>query len=206
MQHLDDDAELYALGLTAPERNAEIEAHLAECAACRTRVAEAESVAASLAAALPPMTPGRAAAAPPKRSWIAPLALAASLAFAATATFEAVAAHGAAAQLATATSQISATNFALFRVASSHFEHTTLTARRGVVAKAIYARDGSWCYVIVAGAPGAHVIVHRGALALAVGTLAKSMPLTFFVDGLGPVDRIDVVAGNAVVAHGSPVY
>jgi len=35
MNHLDDDAELYGLGLTEPERTPEIEAHLAECAVCR---------------------------------------------------------------------------------------------------------------------------------------------------------------------------
>ncbi|MDB5070702.1 MAG: hypothetical protein JWM87_1813, partial [Candidatus Eremiobacteraeota bacterium] len=61
MNHLDDDAELYALGLTDRERDAEIEAHLTSCAQCRTRVAAAEEAAAALAAALPPMPAGRGA-------------------------------------------------------------------------------------------------------------------------------------------------
>ena len=73
MNHLDDDAELYALGLTDRERDAEIEAHLAACDACRARVVTAESAAASLAAALPPMP----AVAP--RAWWTSVATAAAV-------------------------------------------------------------------------------------------------------------------------------
>ena len=44
--HLDDDAELYALGLLDADRGAAIEAHLAACDDCRARVVAAEAAAA----------------------------------------------------------------------------------------------------------------------------------------------------------------
>ena len=53
MQHLDENAELYALGELDPAERVAIEAHLATCTACVERVAEAESVVAAMAAALP---------------------------------------------------------------------------------------------------------------------------------------------------------
>ncbi|HYW53702.1 MAG TPA: hypothetical protein VE826_07025, partial [Dongiaceae bacterium] len=124
MNHLDDDAELYALGLTDRERDAEIEAHLAACDGCRARVVAAESAAASLAAALPPMP-----AAAPRRAWWSTAATAAAVVFAATTAFASSTAHDASAQLAR-------TDAALGAIASSHFGHTTLTSEGNVVAKA----------------------------------------------------------------------
>src|SRR5947209_2836719 len=111
MNHLDEDAELYALGLTEPERSAEIEAHVAACADCRDRVVAAEATAASLAATLPPMT-----AAQRRSAWWARLATAAAVVFAAAAAFEGYAAHAAGAQLAR-------TDVALSALAGSHFGH-----------------------------------------------------------------------------------
>ncbi|HYW53751.1 MAG TPA: zf-HC2 domain-containing protein [Dongiaceae bacterium] len=194
MNHLDDDAELYALGLTDRERDAEIEAHLAECDACRARVVTAEAAAASLAAALPP-----APAATPRRAWWPAVAAAAAVVFAATTAFEANSARAANAQLAR-------NDGALVAIASSHFGHTTLTADSGVVAKAIYARDGAWCYVVATGAPrGAHVVLHQGTAARDMGAL-DGEPGTLFVRGAGRADEVDVVAGGRTVAHGTPAY
>ncbi len=209
--HLDDDAELYALGLLPADRGAAIEAHLAVCDACRARVVAAEAVGASLAGALPavpevvPSDAARAATrapggarAPADRPW-GMLAAAAALVFAATAAVEGVAAHAASARLA-------ATDSALVAIAGSHFNHVTLTARRGVVAKALYARDGAWCYVVAEGIPrGAHVVLRSGRAARDAGTL-DGAPATSFVRRPGRVGEIDVVAGGRVIAHGVPAY
>jgi Putative zinc-finger len=196
MNHLDDDAELYALGLTDRERDAEIEAHLATCADCRTRVAAAEEAAAALAATLPPMP----AAAPARRAWWPALASAAAVAFAATTAFEGISAH-------TASSQLQRTDVALTAIASSHFGHTTLTSDPGVVAKALYSRDGAWCYVVASGVPrGAHLVMHRGSASRDLGALEPGAPATLFVHGAGRADEIAVVAGDHVVAHGVPAY
>jgi hypothetical protein len=208
MNHLDDDAELYALGLTGSDRSAEIEAHLAACDECRARVVAAESVAASLAAALPPMP----ASAPvqtiaPRGRWLAPLATAAALVFAATAAFEGSAAHATSAQLATASTALASTNTALAALASSHFGHTTLTGKQHAVAKAIYARDGSWYYVIAEHVPaGSHVFVYHGETYRDLGALSTTEPATLFVRGEGLVTRIGVGAPDGIVATGTPVY
>jgi Putative zinc-finger len=195
MNHLDDDAELYALGLTERERDAQIEAHLAECDACRARVVAAEETAASLAAALPPAP----VAAPRRGWWPGVAAAAAAVLLAATAAFEGYSAHAASAQLAR-------NDGALVAIASSHFGHTTLTADSGVIAKALYARDGAWCYVVATGAPrGTHVVLHRGTTARDVGVL-DGEPATLFVSGAGRADQVDLVAGDRIVAHGKPAY
>jgi hypothetical protein len=194
MNHLDDDAELYALGLTERERDAEIEAHLAACEPCRARVVAAEEAAASLAAALPP------APAQPRRAWWPALAAAAAVVFGVVAAGEGVVANSASTQLAR-------TDVALTAIASSHFGHTTLTSDPGIVAKAIYARDGAWCYVVVTGAPrGAHVIVRRGATERDLGALDAGAPATLFVRDPGRPDAIELVANGRAVAHGKPAF
>ena len=195
MNHLDDDAELYALGLTDRERDAEIEAHLAACDACRARVVAAESAAASLAAALPAMP-----AAAPRRAWWTSVATAAAVVFAATAAFEGTTAH-------TASVQAARTDAALGAIASSHFGHTTLTAESGVVAKALYARDGSWLYVVAENAPrGAHVVLRSGATSRDLGALDAGAPATLFVREPGRAAEISVLAGDRTIAHGTPAY
>jgi anti-sigma factor ChrR (cupin superfamily) len=195
VNHLDDDAELYALGLTDRERDAEIEAHLAACDACRARVVAAESAAASLAAALPPMP-----AAARRRAWWTTAATAAAVVFAATTAFASVSAR-------TATVQLAQTETALGAIASSHFGHTTLTSGPGVVAKALYARDGSWIYVVAEHVPrGAHVVLRTGAAIRDAGALDAGTPATLFVRAPGRNEEISVVAGDAVIAHGVPAY
>jgi hypothetical protein len=137
-------------------------------------------------------------AAPRGARWPA-LAAAAAVVFAATTAFEANAAHAANMRLAR-------NDGALVAIASSHFGHTTLTADSGVIAKALYARDGAWCYVVATGAPsGAHVVLHQGAASRDMGTLGGE-PATLFVSGAGHVDEVDVVVGNHVLAHGKPAY
>jgi hypothetical protein len=195
VNHLDDDAELYALGLTDRERDAEIEAHLAACGTCRARVVAAESAAASLAAALPPMP-----AAAPRRAWWTTAATAAAVVFAATAAFEGTTAREASMQLAR-------TDAALGAIASSHFGHTTLTSEANVVAKVLYARDGSWMYVVAENAPrGAHVVLRSGAASRDLGALDAGAPATLFVRAPGRAAEISVLAGDRVVAHGTPAY
>ena len=195
MNHLDDDAELYALGLTERERSAEIEAHIAECAGCRARVVAAEAAGAALAAALPPV-----AAVPARRTWWPALATAAAVVFAATAAVQGSESYAARAELAR-------TDVALTAIASSHFGHTTLTSDPGVVAKAIYARDGAWCYVVATGAPsGAHVVIRHGTAVHDAGALDAGAPATLFVRAPGHADEVSVVSGDRVVARGVPVY
>ena len=219
-RHLDDDAELYALGMTEPEQRGAIEAHLATCGDCRARVANAEAAAASLAAALRPV-PGHDAlprhAEPPRhaeRSRHAELveaprrlrlgfalASAAALVFAATSVIEGVGERSASAQLAR-------TDVALAAVASSHFAHVTLASAPAVSAKALYARDGAWCYIIASGVPaGSRVVVRRGGRTGELGVLSGAAPATLFTRRPGHVDDVAIVdVHGTVLAHGAPSY
>ena len=195
-QHLDDDAELYALGFTERERSDEIEAHLATCAACCARVAAAESVGASLAAALPPMP----AAKSQRRTWWPQLATAAAVVFAATSVLEGNVVH-------VASDRAQRTDVALSVLASAHFAHTTLTSNPGIVAKTIYSRDGSWVYVVANGAPaGAHLTLREGAANHDLGALETGTPSTLFVRQPGRGDEFDLVVDGKVVARGKPAY
>lgn len=203
-QHLDDDAELYALGFTERERSEEIEAHLATCAVCCERVAAAESVAASLAAALPPMPaaalPPMRATAPQRRTWWPQLATAAAVVFAATTALEGGLVH-------VASNRVQRTDVALTALASTHFAHTTLTSRPGLIAKAIYSRQGAWTYVVASGAPaGAHVVLRQGAAQRDLGALDDGSPATLFISQPGLGDEYDIVANGNVIAHGKPQY
>jgi hypothetical protein len=185
--------------LTDPARTTAIEAHVATCDACRARVVAAEAAAAALAATLPAMP--RAATAPRTSRFFPALAAAAALAFAATAAFEGYTAHDATARLARNDS-------ALLAMASAHFGHTTLTPdRAGVVAKAIYARDGAWCFVVASGVgPHAHLIARRHGVASDLGPLSSGKASTLFVQGAGRVDQVAIVDDGHVLAHGTPAY
>jgi hypothetical protein len=214
MNHLDDDAELYALGLTERERDAEIEAHLADCGDCRARVIAAEAAAASLAATLPaaPADAKRSDGVPARyatvrRAWWPSLAAAAAVVLGVTAAAEGFIAQSASAELAR-------TDVALTAIASSHFGHSTLTSEPGVIAKALYARDGAWCYVVVSGAPrGAHVLLsepvggpHRQVKHDA-GALDAGAPATLFVRNPGRVSEIAVVGADGhTIAYARPAF
>jgi hypothetical protein len=135
--------------------------------------------------------------------------------FAATTALASISAHKASEQLAQ-------TDTALGAIASSHFGHTTLIAQPGVVAKALYARDGSWLYVVTENAPlGAHVVLLNGSTAHDLGALGAGTPATLFARSPGHATQINVVVTGAngnvsvtisgvpgahLVAHGAPVY
>jgi hypothetical protein len=134
------------------------------------------------------------------RTWFAAAAAAAAVLFAATSAYEGAAAHAAARRLAS-------TDTALLALASSHFEHVSLAGPPGLVAKAIYARDGAWYYIVAAGAPaGAHVRVRSAEGERDLGPLAAGTPATLFARGIGRVAAIDVTAGAQTVAHAVPRY
>jgi hypothetical protein len=192
MNHLNDDAELYAVGLTERERDADIERHLARCSDCVARVIAAEAVGAALAGALQPIptTSGRW-----RRPWMS-VAAAAAMVFASTTAFEAMASHAAASRLAHA-------DIALNDIATSHFGHNTLTSDSGIVARALYAPNGTWCYVIAANAPqGAHVSIRHGQQTIDGGLMHSGALSTLLIPDPGKPDEIDIVVGDHVVARG----
>jgi hypothetical protein len=141
-----------------------------------------------------------AAAAPwLRRSW-PQLATAAAVVFAATAVLEGNLVH-------VASNRVQRTDVALTALASTHFAHTTLTSRPGVIAKAIYSRDGAWAYIVATGAPaGAHVVLQQGATQRDLGQLDDGAPATLFIHQPGRGDEYDIIAGATIIAHGKPIY
>jgi hypothetical protein len=166
-RHLGELAELYALGALEPLERTQVEAHAAQCATCTRALAAAESTVAALddafvpqlepperlaariaasAAVVVPLAPRRA---PRPAAWRARgfYATAAGLLLAAGIGGGAFIEHSADVRQAAHDSAVLAT------IATAHFNHVTFTAHAAAVpvSKVLYARDGAWFYVVIAG-------------------------------------------------------
>jgi anti-sigma factor RsiW len=153
--HIGDDAELYALGALDADEAAAVEQHIDTCDECAARVAEAQATASSLAGALPAVTPSpelerrvrdslRASTRPALRLnpgiWGYAVAAVFALSF-----------FGVGLQSLQLHQRLSNEDVALATIVHSHFVHVSmrpLSAAEPVVAKVLYARDGSWVYVL----------------------------------------------------------
>ncbi|MBV8601855.1 MAG: zf-HC2 domain-containing protein [Candidatus Eremiobacteraeota bacterium] len=148
--HITELADAYALGaLEQPERT-RVDAHLARCVRCTRAVGEAETLVTRLILATtslvePPGGLERRVAPAARRQWPVWGSLAAALALSV----------GINATLLRHDSDVKTLalmdDAALSTIATSHFRHETLTPRRpgAPIAKALYAADGTWLYVIV---------------------------------------------------------
>jgi hypothetical protein len=178
-RHLGELAELYAIGVLEPGERMEVEKHVAECAACARALGAAESTVAALddafvppvepperlgsriaasAATVVPLVPRREV---PRAAWRVPAfsAAAAALLLGGGIGGGALVEHSADVRQAARDSAVLAT------IATSHFNHVTFTARTaGVpVSKVLYARDGAWFYVVIAGSSCDCRVVARSA-------------------------------------------
>lgn len=177
--HLGEDAELYPLGILDDDAAREVERHIALCSECAERVAQAQAVAASLAAALPLATPSpalerrlresiRPQPSARLRANLFPFALAAAFALALLGFgWQALVFH----------ERLAAEDVALVTMVHSHFNHVSMSpeSTNPVAAKILYARDGSWIYII-ADKPGGplHAIAHTAAGTVDLGVLTST--------------------------------
>ena len=151
-EHLGEDAELYPLGVLDDVAARNVELHIELCSECAQRVEQAQAVAASLAAALPLAAPSPAlerrlresARAQPSakfRARFVPFALAAAFALAFL---------GLGWQALVLRERLQSDDVALVTMVRSHFNHVSMSPESAnpVAAKVLYARDGSWLYVI----------------------------------------------------------
>jgi hypothetical protein len=196
-EHLGENAELYPLGLLDDDAVRDVERHIALCFACAERVAQAQSVAAALAAALPQSTPSpalerrlRESARPQlgvakARPSIFRFALAAAIALVFL---------GLGWQTLVLQQRLKAEDVALVTMVHSHFNHVSMAPESAnpVAAKILYARDGSWIYII-ADKPGGAL---RAVAEAATGTIDLG-PLTPTGETASllahPVERIRLV-------------
>lgn len=187
MTHIAESAELYALGALSGEEQAQVEAHVRDCADCRAALADAEYVVATLAESVPLVEP---AAVRKPRVQIPRFALGAL-------------AGAAAALVVMLPGLLSYTRIAhqndlvLSSVVQSHFNHVPLTpiSAGAPAGKVLYARTGGWLYVIVHDpSPGASVrLQYRNGTAQVAGNLTSTGEnATLFVPYPRPLP-VDVV-------------
>lgn len=169
-RHIPDLAEAYALGLLDDSERAGIDAHVATCDACLRLIGQAEETVAALASALPSHRPSAALTGRLSASLAAPagrdrprFAPAHLRAFAplATAAVLALALGGSLVQNGQLRGELAQEDHAREHVVHGHFLHVSMTPAHGqsLVAKVLYARDGSWIYVLADRPPnGTHVV------------------------------------------------
>jgi hypothetical protein len=165
-RHIGELAELYALGALEVRERAAVEAHAAHCARCSRALGEAEMAIAALDDAFVPEVepPSRlgtriaasaGVAAPPLRRAARPRAPFAGVLAAAAALALAVGiGAGTFVEREGQSERAAREGAVLATIATSHFYHVSFTAKAAgaPIAKALYARDGAWFYVIVASA------------------------------------------------------
>jgi len=183
-RHIGDLAEAYALGLLDEAERAAVDAHVATCDPCVRLVGRAEEAVAALASALPSHKPGAALKARLGTSLAAPservrprFALTQLRTFAplATAAAFALALGGTLVQNGQMRGELAQEDSALVRVVHGHFLHVSMTPAPGesLVAKVLYARDGSWIYVLADRPPaGTRVIATVDGVERDLGVLA----------------------------------
>jgi hypothetical protein len=143
MNHIDQEAELYALGMLDGAERDRIDAHLTQCLDCTRRVGDAE---AAMAAVI-----DSTQRAPRQRAPRWPIAVAAAFALA---TF------GLAGQSFLMHGELDKDGAIMATLVNSHFEHAQFAAPGGTPlgAKAIYERHGKWYEILADGTPSWHVV------------------------------------------------
>ena len=180
IEHLGENAELYPLGILDDDAARDVERHIEHCSKCAERVARAENVAASLAAALPLATPSPALEQRLRESTRPQLGArkrgADVLRFAIAAALV-IALLGFGLQTLVLRQRLAAEDVALVTMVHSHFNHVSMSPESAnpVAAKILYARDGSWVYVIADRPGGAlRVVAHISGGAADLGDLTSA--------------------------------
>ena len=147
MNHIDQEAELYALGMLDDGERARVDEHLTGCEPCTVRVGEAEAAVAALIDSTQQRRTERRVA-----RW--PLAVAAAFA---------LAAMGVLGQNVIMRGALNTDGALLATMVDSHFEHAQFQAPDGapIAAKAIYERRGKWYEIVVDGDPAWRVVLVR---------------------------------------------
>jgi hypothetical protein len=216
-EHLGDDAELYPLGVLDDDAARDVERHIAGCTICAARVSQAGITAASLASTLPAAEPsaaldGRirdAARTPQARATNARRSRPNFLGLALAALF-ALAFIGLGWKTLALRGQLDADDLALVTVVHSHFNHVSMSPQSAnpVAAKVLYARDGSWIYII-ADTPGGtlRAVAHAGSQTIDLGTLSGSgRTATLLFHPAARIDSLSLERDGTDVASAALVY
>ena len=211
--HLGENAELYPLGLLDDDAVSDVERHISLCSACAQRVAQARSVAVALAAALPVASPSPALERRLRES--ARLQLRAAKPGAIIFRFALAAAValillGLGWQTLVLHQRLKAEDVALVTMVHSHFNHVSMAPESAnpVAAKILYARDGSWIYVI-ADEPGdsLHAIAEMATGTVDLGALTSTgETASLLVRPRGRIESITLQRAGTNVAAARLTY
>ncbi len=105
--------------------------------------------------------------------------------------------------------QLATTNYALQRIATSHFSHVAFRSMNGssLVAKVLYQRHGAWFYIIVSGGTAFDVYGRRKGSAGFLGTTSSGNDIkTLMVTNRGRFDIIELRSRNALVGEAKLQY
>jgi anti-sigma-K factor RskA len=204
--HIDDDAELYALGALDDLARARVDAAAERCDDCARRVGEAEATVARLVAPadVPSALTRRVTATfiKPRSTGMRAAwgALAAAFVIGLLPSIVLVSRERAAEE------QTAAQSAALSSLVHSHFLHAAFTplAPGAPAAKVIYARDGSWMYVIVDGNHAYDVVGNPGAVSL--GTLRGDANSTLYLARPPRVKTIELRDGTRAIARANVIF
>jgi Putative zinc-finger len=147
MNHIDQEAELYALGMLDDDERERVDEHLATCEPCTVLVGTAEAAVAALVDTTQERKPQA------RTTW---WSVAVAAAFALTAM-------GLLGQNVVMRGALSSDGAVLATMINSHFDHAQFQAPGGaeIGAKAIYERHGKWFEVLADGTPAWHVVLVR---------------------------------------------
>ena len=205
-RHIDESAELYALGMLDESEAASVLAHTDTCAECAHALRRASQVVASLSEGIPQLEPRpslrdrvltSAQGGAERRSrmrWFGG-GLAAGACAAAIVLFALFGAHR----------NAPTDEAALTTIVQSHFNHASFAPLKpgAPQAKALYAKHLEWIYIVVHRPPaGMEVLARNGRQSRVLGTLnASGENGTLFVRAPGPLDAVELLDNGAVVAR-----
>ena len=147
MNHIDQEAELYALGMLDDDERVRIDEHLRECEPCTVLVGNAEAAVAAL------IDTTQIRNTPRRTAWW-PIAVAAAFA---------ISTLGLLGQNVILRGALDSDGTYLATMVNSHFDHVQFQAPGGapLPAKAVYERHGKWYEILADGAPDWRVVLVR---------------------------------------------
>jgi hypothetical protein len=148
MNHIDQEAELYALGMLSDDERARIDEHLLACEQCAALVGRAEATVAALIDSTQVRNRSQ------RRTAWWPIAVAAAFAVTAAGLFG---------QNTVMRGALSNDGALIATMVDSHFDHTQFRAPNGaeIPAKVIYERHGKWYEILADGTPEWRVFLVR---------------------------------------------
>ncbi len=200
--HVEELAELYALGALDDRSRAQVDRHASQCGACARRIGEAEATVAQLVQEARPseqLDRRMHAAFAPNRSWRAPSALVAA-AFVLGLLPTAWIWNAGRTQNAFNVQQ----QTAVHALATSHFAHAQFVplVPNAPPAKMLFGRTRPWRYFVAQTRISYTVTARRGAAAVVLGRLTISGNAgELFVPNAPPADEYILSDGSRIVAH-----